>query len=52
MHPGWISTVPVVALGRYVPVFFFEVITGVWLLVKGVRIPASDQPSPRISETR
>jgi hypothetical protein len=42
----------VIAVGRYVPVFFFEVITGVWLLVKGVRIPASNQSNPRVRKTR
>ena len=30
---------------RYVPVFFFEVIAGVWLLVKGVRVRAAGGPA-------
>jgi hypothetical protein len=38
---------PVIADGRFVPVFFFEVITGVWLLVKGVRVPATAAPASR-----
>ena len=33
-----------VAVGRFVPVFF-EVITGGWLLVKGVRVPATVEPA-------
>jgi hypothetical protein len=34
-----------VQTGRFVPVFFFEVITGVWLLVKGVRELAAAEPA-------
>jgi hypothetical protein len=44
--PGAEDT-PVIADGRFVPVFFFEVITGVWLLVKGVRVPATAEPASR-----
>jgi hypothetical protein len=30
---------------RYVPVFFFEVILGVWLLVRGARVRAAGEPA-------
>jgi hypothetical protein len=36
--PGTEDT-PALAVGRFVPVFFFEVILGGWLLFKGVRLP-------------
>jgi hypothetical protein len=38
IFPGAEDT-PVIATGRFLPVFFFEVIAGVWLVVKGVRAP-------------
>lgn len=40
---------PVVAVGRYVPVFLFEVITGGWLLISGVRMPANAE-SPAVAK--
>lgn len=33
-----------IAVGRFVPVFFFEVILGGWLLFKGVRLPQAAVP--------
>ena len=44
VFPG-AENIAVVALGRYVPVFFFEVITGLWLLIKGVGVPAAVEPA-------
>jgi hypothetical protein len=34
-----------IAIGRYLPVFFFEVILGGWLLVKGVRLSQAAEPA-------
>jgi hypothetical protein len=36
---------PVVSIGRYVPVFFFEVITGALLLFRGARAPVRAEPA-------
>jgi hypothetical protein len=35
---------PVVSIGRYVPVFLFEVIAGALLLFRGARAPVRDEP--------
>jgi hypothetical protein len=44
MFPGAEDTVAI-ASGRFVPVFFFEVILGGWLLFKGVRLPQAAEPA-------
>lgn len=44
IFPGAEDVTTIVA-GRYVPVFFFEVIAGAWLLSKGVRAPAAAAPA-------
>lgn len=43
VFPG-AEDVAVVAVGRFVPVFFFEVGAGLWLLLKGVRVSAATEP--------
>lgn len=35
----------VIASGRYLPVFFFEVLLGGWLLTKDVRLPRTAEPA-------
>jgi hypothetical protein len=45
IFPGAEDTA-VVAVGRFVPVFFFEVGLGIWLLVKGVRVNAAPKTEP------
>jgi len=43
IFPGAEDTAAI-ASGRFVPVFFFEVILGIWLLTKGVRLPRTAVP--------
>ncbi|BCB76921.1 hypothetical protein GCM10022251_76320 [Phytohabitans flavus] len=43
IFPGAEDTAAIAA-GRYVPVFFFEVILGGWLLTKSVRLPQTTEP--------